>query len=377
MSDAGGIEAARGARARADGTPLRATSGERLPWSMRPLPQLTLVRFREFVREPEAVFWTFFFPVVLAIGLGIAFRNKPADVVTVAVVRGTPAADTLASRLAHAGGMRVTALDDSAASRALRTGQVALVARATGAGTVEYSFDDTRPEGRSARFLADEAIQRGAGRRDPVAATERKVREKGSRYIDFVIPGLLGMNIMAGGIWGLGFAIVEARRKNLLKRLVSTPMPRGDYLLSFLLSRFVFLLCEVVVILGSAVLLFGVPVRGSLVQLATVCVVSALAFGGVGLLIASRAKTTEGVSGLMNLVMMPMWVLSGVFFSSTNFPAAAQPFIQALPLTATINALRSTMLQGVGWSGVLISLAIVGAWGVGTFLVALRVFRWR
>jgi ABC-type polysaccharide/polyol phosphate export permease len=139
----------------------------------------------------------------------------------------------------------------------------------------------------------------------------------------------------------------------------------------------VFLLVEVVVILGSAVLLFGVPVRGSLLQLAAVSIVSALAFGGVGLLIASRAKTTEGVSGLMNLVMMPMWVLSGVFFSSTNFPSAAQPFIQALPLTATINALRGTMLQGVGWSGVSAAMLIVGVWGVLAFGVALRVFRWR
>jgi ABC-2 type transport system permease protein len=353
------------------------TSGARLPWAARALPQLTLVRFREFIREPEAVFWTFFFPVVLAIGLGIAFRNKPADVLTVAVVGGTSTADSLAARLGRSSGLRVRVLADSAAAHALRTGEVALVAASSAAGAVEYAFDDTRPEGRSARFLVDDVVQREAGRRDPVTASERKVREKGSRYIDFVIPGLLGMNIMAGGIWGLGFAIVEARRRNLLKRLVSTPMPRADYLASFLFSRFVFLLVEVVVILGSAVLLFGVPVRGSLVQLMVVCIVSALAFGGLGLLIASRARTTEGVSGLMNLVMMPMWVLSGVFFSSTNFPAVAQPFIQALPLTATINALRATMLQGAGWGGVLGSLGIVALWGGLAFVVALKVFRWR
>jgi ABC-type multidrug transport system permease subunit len=356
---------------------MREVSRARLPWTARSLAQLTLVRFREFVREPEAVFWTFFFPVVLAIGLGIAFRNKPAEVLAIGVVRGTAEADSVAARLGRAEGLKVQVLDADAAARALRTGEVALVATARGAGNVEYSFDDTRPEGRTARFLVDDAVQRAAGRRDPVTAAERKVREKGSRYIDFVIPGLLGMNIMAGGIWGLGFAIVEARRRNLLKRLVSTPMPRAHYLASFLFSRFVFLLVEVVVILGSAVLLFGVPVRGSLVQLLAVCVVSALAFGGVGLLIASRAKTTEGVSGLMNLVMMPMWVLSGVFFSSTNFPAAAQPFIQALPLTATINALRGTMLQGIGWGGVSVPLAIVAVWGVVAFGVALRVFRWR
>jgi ABC-2 type transport system permease protein len=356
---------------------MREATSTRLPWRARSLAQLTLVRFREFIREPEAVFWTFFFPVVLAIGLGIAFRNKPADVLTVSVVRGSADADSLAARLTRAGGLRVQRLGAEEAARALRTGEVALVATPRGASGVEYAFDDTRPEGRTARFLVDDAVQRGAGRRDPVSSSERKVREKGSRYIDFVIPGLLGMNIMAGGIWGLGFAIVEARRRNLLKRLVSTPMSRANYLASFLFSRFVFLLVEVVVILGSAVVLFGVPVRGSLIQLGVVCIVSALAFGGVGLLIASRAKTTEGVSGLMNLVMMPMWVLSGVFFSSTNFPSAAQPFIQALPLTATINALRGTMLQGTGWSGVTVPMLIVGVWGVLSFGVALRVFRWR
>src|SRR6476620_1861174 len=359
-------------------TQLRAVSGERLPWYERSLAQLTLVRFREFIREPEAVFWTFLFPVVLAIGLGIAFRNKPADTIAVGMVRGSAAADTLAARLTRAGGLKVIAYADTAAAQtALRTGDVALLALLTAGDGVEYRFDDTRPEGRSARFLVDDAVQRGAGRRDPVGVAEVKVREKGSRYIDFVIPGLLGMNIMGGGIWGLAFTIVDARRKNLLKRLVSTPMRHTHYLASFVFSRFSFLLIEVVVIVGSAVLMFGVPVRGSLLQLAVICVASSLSFGGLGLLIASRARTTEGVSGLTNLVMMPMWVLSGVFFSSTNFPAAAQPIIQALPLTATINALRGTMLQGLTWSGITLPLAIVAAWGVVAFGVALKVFRWR
>jgi ABC-type multidrug transport system permease subunit len=345
-------------------------------WRERSLTQLTLVRFREFLREPEAVFWTFAFPVILAFGLGIAFRNKPADVIAIAVVRDTPAGDSLAARLAQAPGLKVQAMDADAAARALRTGDVALVATTAPTG-VEYRFDDTRPEGRTARFLTDDALQRAAGRRDPVSVKERQVREKGSRYIDFVVPGLLGMNIMGGGIWGLGFAIVEARRRNLLKRLVSTPMRRSDYLASFLFSRLFFLILEVVVLVGSAALFFDVPVRGSLVQLFVVCLLAALAFGGLGLLIASRARTMEGVSGLMNLTMMPMWVLSGVFFSSANFPRAAQPFIQALPLTATINALRATMLQGASWSAVAPAMGIIAAWVVLTFTLALRLFRWR
>jgi ABC-2 type transport system permease protein len=356
---------------------LHEPTATKLPWSQRSLPQLTLVRFREFIREPEAVFWTFVFPVLLAVGLGIAFRNKPADAVAIGVVRTAPRGDLLAIQLEHIAGLKVQSFDDSAAARALRTGEVALVVQSTSAGGVEYRFDDTRPEGRSARFLVDDALQRAAGRADPVKVSELQVRERGSRYIDFVVPGLLGMNIMAGGVWGLGFAIVEARRRNLLKRFVSTPMPRAEYLASFLFSRFVFLLLEIGMILGCSMLFFGVPVRGSILQLFVVCLLAALSFGGLGLLIASRARTTEGVSGLMNLAMMPMWVLSGVFFSASNFPAVAQPFIQALPLTATINALRATMLQGAGWGAIAISLAIISLWGVVCFVVALRIFRWR
>ena len=356
---------------------LHDATGAPLAWHDRSLAQLTLVRFREFLREPEAVFWTFVFPIILAVGLGIAFRNKPADVVAIGVVGGTPAGDSLVARLANMAGLKVQPMDDSAASRALRTGEVALVAAAGENGAVVYRFDDTRPEGRTARSLTDDALQRAAGRRDPVPVIERKVRERGSRYIDFVVPGLLGMNIMGGGIWGLGFAIVEARRRNLLKRLVSTPMPKRHYLLSFLFSRLVFLILEVAVVVGTTALFFGVPVRGSVAQLFTVCLVAAMSFGGIGLLIASRARTIEGVTGLMNLTMMPMWVLSGVFFSSTNFPLVAQPFIQALPLTATINALRATMLQGAGWAVVAPSLGIVAAWLVLSFTVALKLFRWR
>ena len=346
-------------------------------WRESSLAQLTLVRFREFLREPEAVFWTFAFPIILALGLGIAFRNKPADTVAIAVVTGTPVGDSLATNLAHVSGLKVQPMTAASAARALRNGEVALVAAPDSVKGVEYSFDDTRPEGRSARFLADDALQRAAGRQDPLPVRERKVQEKGSRYIDFVVPGLLGMNIMGGGIWGLGFAIVEARRKNLLKRLVSTPMSRSHYLLSFLFSRLFFLVVEIVVVLGSTALLFGVPVRGSLVQLFSVCLLAALSFGGIGLLVSSRARTIEGVSGLMNLIMMPMWVLSGVFFSASNFPAVAQPFIQALPLTATINALRATMLQGAGWNVVGPSIAILGVWLVVSFTLALRMFRWR
>ncbi len=220
-------------------------------------------------------------------------------------------------------------------------------------------------------------MQRAAGRRDPVVVAERRIHERGSRYIDFVVPGLLGLNLMGSGIWGLGFGIVDARRKKLLKRLVATPMPRAQYLASFMLSRLILLFAEVVTLLGFGALVFDVPLRGSLVALGVICLLSALSFSGLGLLIASRAKTMEGVSGLMNLVMLPMWIFSGVFFSSANFPAALQPVIQALPLTAVNDALRANMLQGAGLVTIAGEVAVIVAWTVGSFLLALKLFRWR
>jgi len=349
------------------------------------LYQLTLVRFREFLREPEAVFWTFVFPILLAAGLGIAFRHRPPDVMHVAVVAGAadagheaPPSRELAAALGDSGsGLVAEVLDSAAGELALRTGRVALVVVPRDAKRMEYHYDPTRPDARTARLLADEALQRAAGRADPVAVAERKVSEPGSRYIDFFIPGLLGMNLMGSGIWGVGYAIVSARNKKLLKRLVATPMSRVEYLMSFLISRLAFLVLEVGALLGFGVLAFGVPARGPLAVLVLVSLVGALGFSGLGLLVASRAKTVEGASGLMNLVMMPMWVFSGVFFSAANFPRVLQPFIQALPLTAVNDALRANMLQGAGLGAVAGELAIVAAWMVGSFVLALRIFRWR
>ena len=341
------------------------------------LKQLTLTRFREFVREPEALFWSLIFPIILSVGLGIAFRNRPAEIVHVAVVGDPKAVPAVIDALTKAGGFTTEHLEATPARAALRTGRVALVVNARVPGRVEFEFDDTRPDSRIARVLADDAIQRGAGRTDPVPATERLVRDRGSRYIDFVVPGLLGMGLMGNGVWGIGFAVVDARRKRLLKRLVATPMTRAEYLASFLISRFVLLVIEVLLLVGFAAIAFGVPVRGSIVELAGICVLSALAFCAVGLLIAARPKTIEGANGLMNLAMLPMWILSGVFFSSENFPDAVQPFIQALPLTAVNDALRANMLRGAGFDVVGPELAIILAWGVGCFVLALRLFRWR
>lgn len=342
-----------------------------------PLVQLTRVRYREFFREPEAVFWVFIFPVLLAAGLGIAFRNRAPERTSVAVVAADTSAVRLADALRKGQGLEVMAVSDSAAVEALRTGEVALVLVPSHAGGVEYRYDDTRPESRVARLLVDDALQRAAGRRDTVPVRERLVYERGSRYIDFLVPGLLGMNLMGSGIWGVGFAIVDARKKRLLKRLIATPMSRPQYLASFVLSRLTLLIIEVGLLLGFGALVFGVPFRGSLLVLVAICVVSSLAFTSVGLLVSSRVQTMEGASGLMNLVMLPMWIFSGVFFSASRFPESLQPFIQALPLTAVVDALRANILRGAGWEAVAPEIAIIVAWLALSFVLAVRLFRWR
>ncbi len=333
--------------------------------------QLTLTRFLLIVREPEAIFWIFIFPILLAAGLGIAFRNRPAEALPVGVT--TP---QLEQALAASPGLKATEMDEAEGARELAAGKIVLLA-VQQPGGVAYKYDATNPDARTARLLADGAIQDAAGRRNPVRARNELVHEVGSRYIDFVVPGLLGMNLMGSAMWGLGFAIVEGRQKKLLKRMVASPMPRWQYLAGFLLSRLGMLVVEVVVFLGFARLAFGVPFRGPLGELGVLCVLTSLAFSALGLLVASRARTMEAVSGLMNLVMLPMWILSGVFFSASRFPEAIQPLIQALPLTAAIDAMRGNMLEGMRLGQMMAPLGILLAWLAAPFAVALKIFRWR
>jgi ABC-2 type transport system permease protein len=346
-------------------------------WRRHPLVQLTLVRYREFFREPEAVFWVFIFPILLTAGLGIAFRRTAAERMAVAVVAPGSAPGEVLQALGRDSSLTVLSLDDSAAADSLRAGRVDLIVRAVSPGEVEYQYDPDRPDSRSTRLVVDQVIQQAAGQRTMIQVRDLQVVERGSRYVDFVVPGLLGMNLMGSGIWGLGFAIVDARRKRLLKRLVATPMSRAQYLASFALSRMTLLVIEIVLLLGFAVVAFQVPIRGSLLVLVLLCVLSSLSFSALGLLIASRAKTVEGVSGLMNLVMLPMWIFSGVFFSASRFPEPIQPLIQLLPLTAVVDALRATMLQGAGASRLLPELAVIAGWLAVSFPLSLRLFRWR
>ena len=338
-----------------------------------PLIELTRARIYELTREPEAVFWVFVFPIVLAAVLGLAFRSKPPEPLPVAVVAG-PHAD---ARLAALQGpdLKPSIVQESEASLALARGRVVLVV--SGGDTPSYTYDPTQPESRTARMAVDAALQRAAGRADAFTPARSEVTQAGARYVDFLVPGLLGMNLMGTGMWGIAFSLVVARNGNLLKRLIAAPARRSHLLGAQLTSRLIFLIPEAGALLLFARYALGVPMRGSVLLLAGVALLGALAFSGLGLLAAARPRTIEGVSGVMNLVMVPMWVFSGIFFSTERFPAALQPFVQALPLTALNDSLRGVMLEGMGVVSLLPELAFLAAWGTVSFLVALKVFRWQ
>lgn len=348
---------------------------------MSPLWQLTLARFREFYREPAALFWVYGFPLILAFVLGLAFSEKPVPAANVDVVadpQHPEATEKLRADLSADPGVKVEVFDDAAARKRLRTSKTdaVIVPRPGTPAGYEYLFDATRSESVLARNAADRALLRAA-HPTPNPPAETPVTEPGGRYIDFLIPGLLGMNLLGGGLFGVGFAVGDLRVRKLLKRFQATPMKRSDFMLSLMLSRLVFTLVDIGLLLGFAYLAFGVKVRGNPLVFLALIALGGASFAGIGLLLGSRARTMETIAGLVNAVMLPMYVLSGVFFSSARFPEGMQWFVQLLPLTALNDALRAVMNDGSGWEALPYPLLVLGLWGVLSFALAMRIFRWR
>lgn len=339
-----------------------------------PLVELTLARVREFIREPEALFWTFAFPILISIALAIAFPSTSGKPVIVGLAPGQ-ATSRIRAALDATEGITLREVSPEHEQRALREGAVHLVVVPTAPPT--YRFDPGREESRLARLVVDDALKQAGGRADPWRAREEPVAIAGSRYIDWFIPGLIGLGLMSNGMWGVAFPITQARMRHLLKRFVASPMRRRDYLLANMFARLLGVVPEVGLPLLVGVLAFGMPVNGSFLAIALVGLLGALTFAAIGLLMASRVRTFEAISGLMNLAMLPMWLLSGIFFSATNFPDAIQPIVQALPLTALIDALRAVILDGASLVAMRGELFLLTLWGVVPFFAALRLFNWR
>jgi ABC-2 type transport system permease protein len=339
-----------------------------------PLIELTLARLREFVREPEALFWSFFFPIVMSVAMAMAFPSRGSQPVRVGVPPGATS-EMLRKTLSSDPGVVVLDVSADEELRQLREGDVHVIVRPGHPPT--YRFDPDREESRIARLVVDDVLKRAGGRNDPWQAREDAVAVPGSRYVDWLIPGIVALGIMNNSMWSIGFMTVQMRLRKLLKRLAASPMRKWEFLLAQVQARLLFLGPEVAVPLVFGAFAFGMPVQGSIMTISLVALIGALAFGSIGLLVGSRVRTLEAVSGLMNLMMVPMWVLSGVFFSSSNFPEAIQPLIRALPLTALVDALRGVVLEGATPAGIRAELATLAAWAVVPFAIGLRIFKWR
>jgi ABC-2 type transport system permease protein len=343
-----------------------------------PLWRMTQAKMLEFVREPEALFWVFVFPVLLALALGIAFRSQPPEKARVAVVGMSPAAARALAVLRKAPDLAAAGMSQAEAEAGLRSGKIDLAVTPNG-GLADFAFryDTTRPQSRAARLVAADALERGLGRKDVAVIRDQTKVELGARYIDFLIPGLISMNLMGSGMWGIGYNVVNARTKKLLKRLVVTPMRRSHFLLSFMFSRLGFLVLEMAALVGFARLVFDVTIHGSVAAFIFIILLGTQAFAGLGLLVAARSNSVEGVSGWINFVMMPMWMLSGTFFSYERFPAVFHPFIRLLPLTALNDSLRAIMNDGAPLYNSWFEVSVLVAWGLVSFVVALKIFKWQ
>ena len=339
--------------------------------------QLVLTRFRIFYREPAALFWVYGFPILMAIGLGLAFSSaepEPPEVDIVGQPGESQAKNALAS-LKKAKFKKAKIYAKNEAFKRLATGKTALVIIPIDKG-YKYRYDTARQDSVLARHWVESVLLRASDAELPITEVDA-VEEPGTRYIDFLIPGLLGLNLLGGGLFGIGFTIVDMRVRKLLKRMMATPMNRSDFMLAIMTARLCLLVPDVGVLLLVGHYGFNVPIHGSLLLLFLIIIIGSAAFSGIGLFLACRTEKLEVVSGLMNLLMLPMWIMSGTFFDSGRFPKFMQPFIQALPLTQVNSALREVMLQNYGLDQIAWRLAILLAWAVITFALALWFFRWR
>ncbi len=344
---------------------------------LHPILTIAIARLREFIRRPEAVFWVYLFPVLMVVVLGIAFRNQPVESFEVDVVQGS-ASDEILQKLAGKPEIKARLATDSESRDRLRTGKTTLMIAARDGllENVEYTFDPARPGSLMARNLVDNQLQAASGRQDVIQSRDVEFNEPGGRYVDFLVPGLLAMGLMGGGLWGVGFAIVDMRIRKLLKRLMATPMKRSHFLLGMMTSRLVFMIPQIVLLLVFSYWIFGVKIYGNWFAIILVIMLGAIEFAAIGLLVASRAQTLETASGLMNFVMLPMWTLSGIFFSYERFPSIFQPVIKCLPLTPVIDALRALMLDGKSIFTQIPELIVITLWCIVPFGVALVIFRW-
>lgn len=362
--------------------------------------QLVISQFKLFFREPGVVFWSFGFPVVMAWILGIAFANKGEILRNVAIVTENPAAVSALPKWLHeksgtvdnqlsgeaelewevgmnAGDQarfRFRAMSEEEAVLALKRGQISLWIEGSPETNLSYRFDPDNADARLTYLLLETAFREKIS--SEIKAEIRPLTMVGIRYVDFLIPGLMAMSIMNACLWGIGWNLIELRIKKLLRRIVATPLRKSIFLISHGLNRMILSAAEMLLLYIFAYFYFDIRIQGSLLALALVFLSGYCAFAGIAILISSRVQNTQSGNGMINIVTMPMFILSGIFFSYHNFPDWLIPYVEVLPLTMLTNSLRGIITEGIGLAQVI--QPSLGLFGIGAvcFALGLKLYLW-
>jgi len=363
----------------------------------RPFFNLVALQFKEFFREPEIIWWAFIIPIGLSWLLGIAIGSGGGASGKVGLIRGVgvfetwqPWIDETRAALAHQdspplssgdgrrgaaerGSVDFLVLDPDEATRALKEGRISMYIERSSDGSLRYRFDPRSGEARMTHLVLERALANGAAvSRNAVVPLE----VQGTRYIDFLVPGLLAMGIMSSALWGIGWALIEIRMKKLMRRMSATPMRKTSFLGSYFVTRLLVNALEFIALYVFAAWYFHVRIQGNPAALVAVFVAGNMAFAGLAILVSSRTKNPRVGNGLINALTFPMTLLSGVFFSYHHFPSWAIPFVKALPLTMLADSMRSVFNEGAGFSQVALPVAALAGMGFVLFYAGLRAFKW-
>jgi ABC-2 type transport system permease protein len=353
----------------------------------KPLFQLVSLQFKNFFREPAIIFWAVIFPILMAWVLGVAFTNKGEMKKTVAVIGSItekhvlwlkPDSANTVTRLfgddiKNPTRVKFVFCTEEQALLMMKRGEINLVLQQS-ADTIIYRYDPKNPDAVNTYLMIEREINRNT---EPmVRSAIMPVTSRGSRYIDFLIPGLIAMGIMNSCLWGISWNLIEFRMKKLLRRMVATPMRKTDFLLSNLITRTLIGGFETIVLLLFAFLYFSISLEGSLLALLMIYFAGILAFAGIAIMISSRTANSQIGNGLINAISLPMMILSGIFFSYHNFPDWCIPFIKYMPLTLLADSIRSIFIEGAGVGDILLPFIVLVITGTATFLAGLRMYKW-
>lgn len=335
-------------------------------------------RWREFRREPSAFFWVIFMPILWMIALGFAFSDPKPEVYSIGWYSSADNQEEhkkVLGLIENDPQLKVNTGSKEKLNPLLKMGEISLVFSIED-DVLQFKLDPINPVATRAKAYVDRILQAGYGRENVLTVTTEVIKAKGSRYVDFLIPGLLGLSIMSTSLFGVGMTIVSNRKENLLKRYVASPMPPYEYVVSHIVGRVITLATEFAAIFIAGWIIFDFHVYGNFISYCLFAILGAAAFTGIGILCGSRTRSIPFISGITNLIMIPMTMVCGVFFSYAAFPEWMKAWIKFLPLTALNDGLRKIALEGQSIFQLQFEISVLVVFTVVTAIAATKAFKW-